>query len=281
MNKLRTLAALLPFLAIVSCSKEYSDEAGNPNSNCRVSSIAVAADAISSSGLYALNTKFNAANQATAVEAYDSATNIADFTTSLSYKGDTVLTTVNEFFVLDVSKKVKKFFTPIDPSNPAGEKAVYDYKYDGSNYLIEKTISSASVPLPLVNIQYTWVGGNLMKVVASVNQFPGGSVKLLEANMEYDMSRQPRNFIYIFPDAFENFFYLNALDFGKKPTNLIKKISVVYYDNAGVSQGTFETFLSDVKFNNEGYVTEWYADGTSFDPLGIFLGRTLFSYKCN
>jgi hypothetical protein len=105
--------------------------------------------------------------------------------------------------------------------------------------------------------------------------------KLLEANMEYDLTKQPRNFMYIFPDGFENFFYLNAMDFGKKPTNLIKKISVVYFDDQGVSQGNFNTFISDVKFNPDGYVTEWYADGSSIDPTGIFLGRTLFGYKCN
>jgi hypothetical protein len=71
------------------------------------------------------------------------------------------------------------------------------------------------------------------------------------------------------------------MDFGKKPTNLIKKISVVYFDDQGVSQGNFNTFISDVKFNPDGYVTEWYADGSSIDPTGIFLGRTLFGYKCN
>jgi hypothetical protein len=280
MRKLRTLTALLSLFAIISCSKEYSDENGNPINNCRISSIAVAADAISSSGLYALNTKFGANNLASGVEAYDSTTNSADFNTSLTYKGDTVFTAVNDFFVLDVSKKVRKLFTPIDPSNPAGEKAVYDYKYDASNYLVEKTISAAGIPLPLVTFTYTWVAGNLTKISGVVNTGLTPQ-KLLDANMEYDLSIQPVNFMYIFPDGFENYVYLNALDFGKKPMNLIKKITVVYYDDQGAPQGNFDTFISDVKFNSEGYVTEWYADGSSFDPSGIFLGRTLFGYKCN
>lgn len=280
MKKLRTPIALLSLLAFLSCSKEYSNENGDPTNICKISSIAVAEDALTSSGIYALNTKFNASNLASGVEAYDSTTNTTDFNTSLTYKGDTVFTTVNDFFVLDASKKVKKLFTPFDPSDPAGEKAVYEYKYDPGNYLSEKTISSASIPLPLVTFKYTWVAGNLTKVTGVVN---AGLIpqKLLEANMEYDLSKQPRNFMYIFPDGFENFFYLNALDFGKKPTNLIKKISVSYFDDQGVPQGTFDTFISDVKFTNDGYVTEWYADGSSIDPIGIFIGRTLFGYKCN
>jgi|LakMenE18May11ns_1017448.scaffolds.fasta_scaffold9937886_4 hypothetical protein len=280
MKKLRTLTALLPLFAILSCSKEYSNENGNPTNNCRISSIAEAADALTSSGIYALNTKFGAGNLASGVEAYDSTTNTADFTISFSYKGDTVFTTGNDFFVLDASKKVKKLFTPLDPSDPLGQIVVYEYKYDASNYLVEKTISAAGIPLALVTFKYTWVAGNLTKVTGVVNTGLT-TEKLLEANMEYDLTKQPRNFMYIFPDGFENFFYLNAMDFGKKPTNLIKKISVVYFDDQGVSQGNFNTFISDVKFNPDGYVTEWYADGSSIDPTGIFLGRTLFGYKCN
>lgn len=281
MKIFQKLTIFLAIATLVSCSKEYSDEDGNASKNCRLASVAVAADAISSNGLYAFNTKFGSNNIATGVEAYDSTTAAVDFGTPFTYKGDTVFTTVTDYFVLDATKKVRKLYTPIDPANPSGEKAVYDYKYDASGYLVEKTISSASIPLPLVTFKYTWVGGNLMKVVGTLNQLAGTGTKLLEANMEYDLTKQPRNFMYIFPDAFENFFYLNALDFGKRPTNLVKKISVAYFDNTGAPQGTFDTFISDVKMTSDGYVTEWYADGASFDPLGIFLGRTLFTYKCN
>ncbi len=259
---------------------EYSNVSGGAVGNCKLTTITVATDALSARGIYAVTTKFNSNNQANRVEAYDSTTNSSDYSVSLSYKGDTVFTDANEFFVLDAAKKVKKLITPFDPTDPAGEKAVYDYKYDASNYLTSKTISSAIVPLPLVTFTYTWVGGDLVKVVgiATVGLTPQ---KILEANLEYDLSKQPKNFMYIFPDGFENFFYLNALDFGKKSTHLLKKITLTYSNAQGTPQGTFTTFITDAKFSTEGYLTEWYADGDSIDPFGIFAGRTLFSYKCN
>ena len=279
-----SLVSVLAF----SCSKDKSIETGGTGgtggnggalgSNCRVNTI-IAADSLSGEGLFSLFTKFNSSRVATRVEAYDSTSLSLEAAADLTFKGDTIRVGANEYFVTDASKRVSKFFTHLDPSDPSSDVYVYNYTYDASGYLKEKTISLASFPTPLAKFDYTWAGGNLVKIEGNTVVL-GNIQKILVANLTYDASKTAKNFVQLLPDGFETFLFTMALDIGKKSTNVLKTISMVTYDN-GTPSTTYNTQIKDVKFSPDGYITEWYADGDGFDAFGIFTGRTLFKYNCN
>jgi hypothetical protein len=261
---------------LFSCSKEYSlEDAGAAARDCRVSSI-IAVDDVSGQGVYAMNTRFNSGDLADFVELFDSVRNAADIAANLTYRADSVFSSENDAFALDASQRVKKHTAPLDPADPGGEKIIYEYQYDGNGYLVKKTISSSFFPVGQVVFTYTWTAGNLTGIEGDID----GLGKFLTARMEYDLSKSPKNFIYIFPEGVENFLFINALNYGKKPANLIKTIQVEYFDDQGTPQFSYNTTIRDVVFSSDGYVQEWFVEGDSFDPLGIFVGKNKFTYSC-
>lgn len=271
---------MLATIFLVSCSKEYSDESGGGlGRNCRVQSI-VAVDAPSNIGVYALNTSYTISGLANYVQAYDSIAGNIDYEISLNYQGDSVKTSVNEILTLDNrSRRVTRLSTPLDPADPGGEKLLFDYKYDGSGYLVEKTLTTSTVPVPLLKVTYTWTGGNLTKIESFLTTLTGQE-KFLQVNMDYDLTKRPRNFIPIYPEGFETFLYITALNFGQPSLNLLKKISLTYFDSNGNPTPPEEINIRDVVFSNDGYITEWFVEGGSFDALGLFSGKNRFVYKC-
>jgi hypothetical protein len=287
MQKIRTSFALVMTVFIVSCSKEKSTETdahvgapggGAIGANCRINKI-IAADSVSGRGLFSLFTHFNV-DRASRVEAYDSVKSSVEAAADLVYKGDTIVVGPHEYFITDSGKRLSKFYSPFDPSDPSSDEYVYSYTYDASGYLKEKSIWLAAIPVPIVKFVYTWAGGNLMKIDGNT-ALPGTTKKVLTAELTYDMGKTAKNFIQVMPDAFETFLFIMAVDIGKKSTNVVKTIRMTTYNENGAPANTYNTLIKDVKFSPDGYITEWYAQGDGFDALGVFNGRTLFKYSCN
>ena len=281
MRNFRIFAVILPIVFLMSCAKEYSDESGGGvGRNCKLSNITVINDQ-TGAGEYALNTRYDNTGKTNYVELYDSVLSAVDYDFSVEYKtNDTLRISTGDVLVLDASKRLKRLITALDPTDPAGEKLIFDFKYNGSGYLTEKTLSTSTIPLALFQTVYTWTGGNLTKV-ASSSSLTGTKQKILDVDLQYDLSKSPKNFIPIYPDAFESFLYVTTVDMGKPSTNLLTRISAVYYDDQGNPSPAVVTEISQAKFSNDGYLTEWFVDGSSFDALGLFLGRNSFTYKCN
>jgi hypothetical protein len=273
--------AVLPVVFLLSCSKEYSNEnGGGLGQSCKLSNITVIDDQ-TGQGVYALNTRYDNTGRSNYVQLYDSVLARVDYDIDLEYRtSDTIRTSTGDILVIDGSKRLKKLLTPLDPNDPGGEQLIYEYKYNGSGYLTEKALSTSTIPLTLFKTIYTWTGGNLTKVESSSN-LTGTDQKLLEANLEYDLSRSPKNFIPIYPEAFESFLYVTSVDMGKPSVNLLTRVSAVYYDDQGNPSAPVVTDITEAKFSNDGYLTEWYVNGSSFDALGLFIGRNTFTYKCN
>jgi hypothetical protein len=281
MRNFKIFIAILPVLFLLSCAKEYSNESGGGiGKSCRLSNITVVNEQ-TGAGEYALNTRYDNTGKANYVELYDSVLNGTDIEIGIEYKtSDTLRTSNGDVLVLDANKRLKRLITPLDPTDPAGEKLYFDYKYNSSGYLTEKTLSTSSLPITLFQTIYTWTGGNLTKVESSSN-LTGTKQKLLDVDLQYDLSKSPKNFIPIYPDAFESFLYVTSVDMGKPSTNLLKRISAVYYDDQGKPSPAVVSEISQAKFSNDGYLTEWVVDGGSFDALGLFAGKNSFTYKCN
>jgi YD repeat-containing protein len=281
MRTLKIFTAFLSLLLLLSCSKEYSNESGGGlGLSCKLSNI-TAIDDQTGQGVYALNTRYDNTGRSNYVQLYDSVLASVDYDIDLEYRtSDTIRTSTGDILVIDGSKRLKKLLTPLDPNDPDGEQLIYEYKYNGNGYLTEKALSTSTIPLTLFQTIYTWSGGNLTKVESSSN-LTGTKQKLLDVNLEYDLTKSPKNFIPLYPEAFESFLYVTSVDMGKPSLNLLARVSAVYYDDQGNPSPPVVTEITEAKFSNDGYLTEWYVSGSSFDALGLFIGRNTFTYKCN
>jgi hypothetical protein len=281
MRTLKIFTAFLSLLLLLSCSKEYSNESGGGlGLSCKLSNI-TAIDDQTGQGVYALNTRYDNTGRSNYVQLYDSVLASVDYDIDLEYRtSDTIRTSTGDILVIDGSKRLKKLLSPLDPNDPGGEQLIYEYKYNGNGYLTEKALSTSTIPLTLFQTIYTWSGGNLTKVESSSN-LTGTKQKLLDVNLEYDLTKSPKNFIPLYPEAFESFLYVTSVDMGKPSLNLLARVSAVYYDDQGNPSPPVVTEITEAKFSNDGYLTEWYVSGSSFDALGLFIGRNTFTYKCN
>jgi hypothetical protein len=263
-------------LFFTSCSKELSLEqggnlelVGTPGQQCKISGI-LAVDSSSGRGLYNLFTGFSPTGLASFAQAVDSVNATIDFSTSFTYNKDTIFVGLKDYFIVDSINRVKRFVS---------DTLLYDYKYDGAGYLTEKTFTYTTLGIPLITYSYQWTNGNLTKV-AGVVSFLGLNQKIFDAIMEYDVSKASTNFIAIFPEGYETFPYIMGIDLGKKSQNLVSKISITEFDDTGAVTNNYESFIKNVKYSLDGYITEWYVEGDGFDALGIFSGRNKFSYFC-
>jgi hypothetical protein len=276
-------------LFLVSCEKEKSFENGatlNPGepplgNNCTVNQV-LSVDSLTGQGLFSFYTRFNSSGVAERVEAFDSVAGTLEFESALQYKGDTIRISPTDFFLVDGNKRVKELKSVFDLGTSV-DTFTYRYNYDANGYLVSKEIFSTAVPIPIsipfIRFTYTWSAGNLVYIDGSF-AVPGLSQKVLTATLEYDANATAKNFIQILPDGFETYPYILALDLGKKSRNLVKKITVVTYDDTGNLDETLVSNFSNYVFSSDGYLLEWYAEGESAGGSPIPSGRTLFKYFC-
>jgi hypothetical protein len=271
---------LLLATTLLSCSKETSiEKQSQPFTGCKVGSI-VALETTTGRALYAVNTLFSVGGVPREVEAIDSVTGRPDLIQPMDIRKDSVILSDGQYFLLDANGRVRKLQIREDPTDPTSDAYVFQYSYDPSGYLIEKRVSTPALPVTLVTYNYTWTNGNLTSVegrlTAALNP-----VRIFLSELEYDLNVAPKDFIYVFPDGAESFMFSMAFDYGKKSVNLLKRMTVVYYDEQGVQTDAYASDFRDVKLSPEGYVQEWLVDGDSMDPFGIFAGRVRFDYFCN
>jgi hypothetical protein len=265
---------------MISCTKETSIEKQNqPYNGCKVTSI-VALESATGKPLYALNTLFSAGGVPREVEAIDSVTGRPDLIQPMDIRKDSVILSDGQYFLLDGNGRVRKLLIREDPTDPASDAYIFQYSYDPSGYLIEKRVSTPLLPVTLLTYSYTWINGNLTSVkgilTAALNP-----VQIFMSEMQYDLNVVPKDFIYLFPDGAESFMFSMAFDYGKKNKNLMRRMTVIYYDEQGVQTDAYATDFRDIQLSPEGYVKEWLVDGDSMDPFGIFAGRVRFDYFCN
>jgi hypothetical protein len=266
---------------LAGCRKEKSVDTGDFNpifigNNCRIDQV-LAVDSLSGIGLYAHNALFNAAGVATTTTFTDSITNTNDFTALFTYRGDTTFTGAGQFFLKDAAGRMKEYKGLEDPSDPFSDSVRVTFTYNIDGYLTKKEYFFFGLPIPLLQSNYTYSNGNLTKTVLT-SLFPTIEV-LVDAVAEYNTTQPAKEFVYLFPDAFDISPYTLSLNFGKKPTNTIKKLTTKLYSN-GMLTDSLVTNYKNYKLSRDGYVLELFAEGDYQDGLGIIDGRTKFRYKC-
>jgi hypothetical protein len=228
----------------------------------------------------ALTVYYDYVNRASKLILYDSIRNIKLKENTFTYQPDGISISKYESISLDpTTQQVKKFTTKADLSNPNSDELLYEYIYNDSGYLVTKNQYINGAKLPTYKTTYSYDASN--NLVSCLMNLVAGNKKILESTIAYDETRVLSNFIYTFPDGFENYTYTPIFNYGKKPRYAIKTMVTKITDPAsGVLVDTWTTSFGAYSTNVDGYITQLTQSGDFQQGLGLFYGKTDLGYTC-
>lgn len=227
----------------------------------------------------AFEIKRDAALVASNISFYDSLANKSEYNIQLVTAGDTIRLSAGGYFILNsTTKLVSYFYTLADNTDPTSDKQVYQYLYDANGYLVKKYLFVNGASSPYYETNYTY-NNNLLS--ACVVYAGAQKVKLLESSIDYDMTAARKAWIYLFPDFFEGYQYLQALNFGKRGNYPVKNIVTKIYDvSDGSILDTWATTFNGYVYSQDNFILQTTAQGDLQQGLGLLFGTTRFDYQC-
>lgn len=283
MNKLRPLLFIAIIITLFSCEKEYSQEDGGNNddlivgANCRISKI-VYTDTGAKINLGRIEASINNMDIVTDIIRYDSVSNTPEFISAPVYTNDSIYIDADQYFVVDVNKRISKLHGLLDPIDPFSLQFDVFYLYNTAGYLITKNYFLTINPfLPYQQINYTYSGGNLTHM-EGIDK--ASDERFIDADIDYYSNITPRRFIYLFPDEKSYSDLTQFFDFGLKNLNAVKKLKVRNYDPGNVVRDSAVSNFSNYLISKDNYVLSVQMDSTIQQSIPALPGKLVFSYHC-
>lgn len=284
----RVSLVLVVLTVLISCSKEYSVENGNSDTDlivgadCRISKIATI-DTPTNIGLGSIAAAINSGDQVTDITAYDSLSATIVTNSQPTYLHDTIYVNPDEYFVTDPANngRVKKLHRLLDPFDPTSPVIEVDYIYDAtSGTLIQKLYSSSFAPVnPFYQVDYTFVGGNLTSMLTTDLTVPE---PVMDASLQYFTNIAPRSYINIMPDEEDPNYaqFTQFFNFGKKSLNAVKEIKIRNYASGVLTADSTKTTFGSYTTSLDNYVLSVIMSGDDLPSMPAQKGKLKFSYKC-
>lgn len=210
---------------------------------------------------------------------FDSITNRSEQNVSFTYKNDTVLINKMEFLILDpVSKNVNKYFYRNYYKDSSYDDQMFTYKYDSYNHLINKYIYLNASSKPDFISNYLYDNDNLVSCQLFMSD---GVTKILQSEIQYDITKISNPWLYLFTDFFENPIYMYGFKYGKKSTNFVSNITTRIFDvNKGTLFDTWNTTINGYVISKDNYILQANFNGDLQQGLGVLAGTMRFDYQC-
>jgi len=283
MKKLIPFALVILVVAVVSCTKEYSEENSIDSgdlivgTDCRISQVSYT-DTATGVGLGSITATINGADIVTDITQFDSlGAQIISNSQPTVVNSDTIFINPDEYFVQDhTTKRIARLSGLVDPSDIFSPRFLEDYIYDANGYLIKKSYSYDAAPgVAIAEVNYTYSGGNLTHM--AFNDIAGSQL-VADADITYFSNIAPKNYLYIFPDEQNYAVYNQFYNFGKKPLNAVKTVSVRSY--SGSVSDTTNTVFGSYMMSRDNYVLSTIMSGADLPSLPAQKGKLKFSYHC-
>lgn len=291
MNKFRPLLFIAIAVVLFSCAKEYSEEnSGNTGSDlivgidCRISKIIYTdtsgtAAGGPGTGLGSIASQINSLDIDTLIIQYDSIGDRIVERVLPVYRNDSIYISGDEYFVVDVNKRINKAHLLSDPTDPFSLQFDVFYVYNTGGYLTTKTYYLTTVPtIPFYRVDYTYAGGGNLTRMAAVN-LPGGDLEM-DADITYFTNLVPRRFLYLFPDEIFYPALTQFFNFGTKNFNAVKNLKVRNYNPGNVVRDSLVSSFSNYIFSRDGYVLSTQMGGDDQPSIPALAGKLSFSYHC-
>jgi hypothetical protein len=290
MNKLRPLLFIAMVVTLFACEKEYSSENTDAGSDlivgidCRISKIVYidtsgTAGGGRGAGLGSVEANINSLDIVTGITQFDSTANVITYISpGPVYTNDTVYIDTEEYFVVDVNKRITKSHLLSDATDPFSVQFDVFYVYNTAGYLtIKNYFYTANPTISFLRVEYTYSGVNLTHM--SAINLPGGDL-YMDADITYNSNIVPRRFIYIFPD--ERFYpqYNQFFNFGNRNFNAPKTMKVRSYDPGNVVRDSLVSTFSNYFLSRDNYVFSVQMGGDDQPSIPALAGKLSFSYHC-
>jgi hypothetical protein len=289
MNKRKIVSILICFI-VLSCSKsefrETDPATGEPvtdlttaNGECYLIKIAQKNRSSTSIDNAVEMQRSGASFTTDRILAYDSLTGKTEYNIQVRISNDSILLSNGQYFLVNAQTKlVNVFHTKADPADATSDDQDYQYFYDAQGYLVKKLLYINGSATAFYQTDYTYTAGILTGCILY-----GGSqkIKLLESVLTYNTGDPKKPWLYLFPDFFEAYQYLQAFNFGKKGTALVKNITTKLFDAAsGDVLDSWVTNFGGYVISKDGFILQTTANGDLQQGLGIIFGTTRFDYQC-
>jgi hypothetical protein len=267
----------------ISCEKEYSEENGGVpdplivGADCRISKI-VYTDTATNSGLGSIAADINSLDFVTKITRYDSLSNTIEFIGTPTYINDTIYINPDEYFIVDVNKRITRLHGLIDPTDAASLQFDQFYNYNTAGYLVAKIYFLTIAPtIPVYRVDYIYTTGNLTRMTRT--DLGTGDLEV-DADLSYYLNIIPRRYIYIFPDDNNYSSFNQFFNFGTKNYNAVKKMTVRNYDPGNVVRDSAVSSFSNYILSRDTYVLSVQMDSVAQPSIPALAGKLSFSYKC-
>jgi hypothetical protein len=264
MNKVFPLIFIAILITLFSCEKEYSEEnltTGNDlivGADCRISKIVYRDTSGMAAGgpgigLGSVEGLINNLDILFKVIDYDSVSNFINYIDEPVYTNDSIYIDPEEYYIVDVNKRITKSHLWVDITDPASEQFDVFYDYNTSGYLITKTYFLTTSPgVPFLKVDYTYSSpGNLTRMTAV--DLPSGDLSM-DADMTYYPTIVAKRFIYTFPDERYYPSFTQFFNFGARNFNAPKTMKVRNYDPGNVVRDSAVSAFSNYIMSRDGYV---------------------------
>jgi len=246
---------------------------GVVSTNCIISNLAHY-DITTNIALGSLSSFFNASNQVNKVLFVDSVVNKALYTFSPNKTGNRVNIDAQQYFDLDASGRIKEFHGLVDATDTSLPRVVIVYTFNAGGYLEKAAYAFEAAPaLNILNINYTWTGGNLSKAVVQET----GKVERIEYKYQYDLTKTAKNFLSFYPNN-EILLLQSAVNFGKNSSHILTSSSIEEFNAAGNVVNTENATYNNYTIDANNYVRQFsiLGDGSVYD--GDI--KYVLTYKC-
>lgn len=215
------------------------------------------------------------------ISSFDSLSQKVEYNIQLQTAGDTLKLSTGEYFILNkTTRQVDYFFTWSDLTDPNADRQVYQYIYDADGYLVKKYLFVNGSTSAQYETNYSYDKNFLL--TGCVLYAGSKKDKLLETMLTYDMASAKKNWVYLFPDFFEAYRYMQAMPFGKKGNYPVKDITTNIYDvTDGSLLDKWATTFGGYVYSQDGFILQTTAKGDLQQGLGLLFGTTRFEYQCS
>jgi hypothetical protein len=264
MNKVRPLVVIAILVTLFSCEKEYSEEnLSNGNelivgADCRISKIVYRDTSGMAAGgpgigLGSIEAEINNFDIVTRITQFDSIGNFIIDRPAPVYSNDSVFIDADEYYIVDVNKRITKSHLWVDITDPASSQFDVFYVYNTSGYLIQKNYFSTTPPVgPFLRVDYDYTSpGNLTHM--SAVDLPSGDLSM-DADMVYYSNIVAKRFIYTFPDERYYPSVTQFFNFGAKNFNALQTMKVRNFDPGNVVRDSAVSSFSNYIMSRDGYV---------------------------
>jgi hypothetical protein len=214
------------------------------------------------------------------ISSYDSLRSKQEYNITVQIAGDTIKLSTGEYLIKDkTTKLISYFFTHADITDPTSDKQVYQYLYDAGGFLVKKYLYVNGATAPYYETIYSYDNNSLL--TGCIVYAGSKKDKLLQSVITYDMSAAKKTWLYLFPDFFEGYKYMQAFNFGKRGNYPVKAIVTNIFDtNDGSVLDNWTTNFSGYVYSQDGFILQTTAQGDLQQGLGLLFGTNRFEYQC-